>query len=389
MKYILITLFFVLVSIFNLKAQSNSNWTTNGMTAILSVDSSVSYDLTSTLKITFPQNHNVSKYRVSYTLFDGICSSTTLNSYTLSTFTLASRTAPTVVTFNVTSPSVNKKMRFVLQVINSQNQSAGLPISSCSPFDIFFTSRVRFKPTLSFDSLFNYDRTYKMTISIPKNSNIGFYKISDVNNINTPSIISSTLANDCTFTKTYIFRFQRNGYRQWMVTAFGKGVPTNCGNAFAYYSNPIPVLVNYTAPPPQVPLRCSPTVVKIIDKNYSNFTYNFPLSNNCANQKYISKFYRCLSANGLSPYDSTLTSNQVQSLGLTGPAFKNFDTNNEGLSQILTLTTQERTQGFFQRKVTPILTVSDCWYKIEVTCASCSGGNINPPAVRYVYVKKK
>ena len=389
MKYILTTLFFALLNIFNLKAQS-TYWTSNGMTAILSVDEKYNYDLTATIKITFPENHNVSKYRYSYAILSGPCPKvpeSSIGAYASPLYTLASRTAPTTATFNVSPPSINNRLRFTIEVVNSQGQISALPTNGCSPFDVYFITKVLLSPTLSFDSIMNYDRTYKMTISIPKNANVRDYRIFDGNNKNNPISINSSLANDCTFIKTHIFRFQNNGQRKWRIIAWPKGIPSTCGNYFAFMSGNYYATINYTAPPPPVPIRCSPTVVKIIDRNYSNFTYNFPSNSNCTNQKYISKFYRCLSANGLSPYDSTLTSSQVQSLGLTAPAFKNFDTNNEGVGQILTLTTQEKTQGFFQRKVTPILTVSDCWYKIEVICSTCTDNNT--PAVKYVYVKKK
>ena len=50
----------------------------------------------------------------------------------------------------------------------------------------------------------------------------------------------------------------------------------------------------------------------------------------------------------------------------------------------ITLKQQEIAQNFFQRTVSPALSIGNCWYRIDVTCTKCP--TPNKTTTIYIYV---
>lgn len=156
-------------------------------------------------------------------------------------------------------------------------------------------------------------------------------------------------------------------------------VETTYKNNQKVYSNPLSVKVqNPNA------VICAPTSVQVINSTRSKFEYKFTLSNNCeVPNGYKATFYKCNnnSANGLLATNPNLSTDQVKQLPLGLGYVKNVSND---ITSNITLKQQEITQKFFQRTVTPALSIGNCWYRIDVTCTKCPTPNKTTTIYTYV-----
>jgi len=312
------------------------------LTGTLSVDSSTNKDQNYTLSFSIPQNHNATSYQIlqgTTVIGSGNLANNNSSTITLSRTSIANGTyTHTARLLNATKTPSSTTSNSVTVVVN-YNPVINLEI-----------------PSVTADSLVNFDKNYIITFNTPSNHNATSYEIKEGSTI----VKSSPLTNNNSFTTTYSVTNKSNG------TYTYTGVLKN--GIYNSISSPINVSVNYN---PSIPTSaCTTNAITSTDRRRTNFIYSFTLNNGCSNTGYKVLFYNGNTANGFSQTDSTLTQTQAARLSWqpTGGSVRNSGQSNGNIL----FTQNELNSGVFSRISSPLPSYSNRWYRIDVVCTSCT-----------------
>lgn len=312
------------------------------LTGTLSVDSTTNRDQNYNLSFSIPQNHNATSYQI----LQGttVIGSGNLANNNSTTITL-SRTGISNGTYTHTAKLFNSS-----KIPNNTTSNSVTVVVNFNPVINLGT------PTVTADSLINFDKDYVITFTAPSNHNATSYEIKEGNTI----VKSSSLTNNNSFTTTHPVTNKPNGTYTYTGT-LKNGI-------YNSISTPINVIVNFN---PSVPTSaCTTNTLTSIDRRRTSFRYSFTLNNSCPNTSYRVLFYNGNSANGFLANDSTLTESQVSRLSWqpTGGSVRNSGQANGNI----TFTSSELQSGVFSRIASPLPSYGNRWYRVDVVCTSCT-----------------
>jgi hypothetical protein len=312
------------------------------LTGTLSVDTINNKDQSYLLSFAIPQNHNATSYQI----LQGttVIGSGNLANNNSSTITL-SRTGITNGTYTHTAKLLNSS-----KIPNNTTSNSVTVVVNYNPVINLGT------PTVTADSLVNYNKDFIITFNAPSNHNATSYEIKEGGTI----VKSSTLTNNNVFITTLSVTNKANGLYTYT------GVLKN--GIYNSISTPINVIVNYN---PSVPTSaCTTTSLTAIDRRRTNFMYSFKLDNSCSSTGYKVLFYNGNSGNGFLTTDSTLSQTQASKLiwQPTGGSVRNAGQSNGNII----FTTPELQSGVFSRIASPLPSYSNRWYRVDVICTSCT-----------------
>jgi len=312
------------------------------LTGTLSVDSTNNKDQNYILSFAIPQNHNATSYQI----LQGttVIGSGNLANNNSTTITL-SRTGIGNGTYTHTAKLLNSS-----KTPNNTTSNSVTVVVNYNPVINLGT------PSVTADSLINYNKDYVITFNAPSNHNATSYEIKEGSTI----VKSSPLTNNNTFTTTYSVTNKSNG------TYTYTGVLKN--GIYNAISTPINVIVNYNSSVPTS--ACTTSSITSSDRRRTSFTYSFLLDNSCSSTGYKVLFYNGNSANGFLASDSTLSQTQVSRLAWqpTGGSVRNAGQSNGNIR----FTTPELQSGVFSRVANPLPSYSNRWYRVDVVCTSCT-----------------
>jgi hypothetical protein len=312
------------------------------LTGTLSVDTINNKDQSYLLSFAIPQNHNATSYQIlqgATVIGSGNLANNNSTTITLSRTSISNGTyTHTARLLNATKIPSSTTSNSVTVVVN-YNPVINLGI-----------------PSVTADSLINFDKNYIISFNTPSNHNATSYEIKEGSTV----VKSSSLTNNNSFTTTYSVTNKSNG------TYTYTGVLKN--GVYNSISSPINVIVNYN---PSVPTSaCTTNAITSSDRRRTNFTYSFTLNNGCSSTGYKVLFYNGNTANGFSQSDSTLTQSQAARLSWqpTGGSVRNPGQSNGNIL----FTQNELNSGLFSRIASPSPSYSNRWYRIDVVCTSCT-----------------
>jgi hypothetical protein len=225
-------------------------------------------------------------------------------------------------------------------------------------------------PSILVDKNTTSDGNYNITLSLPTRHNAMMYELLE----NGKTLTSELILSNDRFSKTIPIQKKPSG--TYTYTAKILNTTTNINtSSFTVTSTYVPpIIVDAKA--------CTTNSLTAPIRTRNNFTYRFTLNPNCPTTSYKALFYSGQNVTGVSATNANLTQAQINRLiwkpELGSARNAGFPNGN------IKFTNAELTSKVFNRVVTPLLSLGNRWYKVEIICTTCSQTNKKKTAYFYV-----